>query len=69
MYRSERDESRFTPAEVIAWEMVLPHRHVPVLPYDRERAEQLAKKLEQFFDAQALEDAAGRVQKTQGRAA
>ena len=60
-WRSQRDESKFTNAEKIAWDFVLPYQHLYILDYDTNRANSLAKKLEKVFTEEALRDAAHQI--------
>ena len=59
-YRSERDESHFTNAEMLAWEFVLPYRYVPILDSDTHSAEKLVIFLQSKFSRQALKLAANK---------
>lgn len=50
MYRADRDESRFTPVQRLAWDIVLPCMHIPILPEETDRVEKLIPKLQPLLD-------------------
>ena len=61
-YRVDIDESNFSPAEVVAWEIVLPYKHLHVLSQDESEARELTGKLRSFFTEAALIEAAAIIQ-------
>lgn len=61
MWRIERDESNYSPAKKIAWHMALPHKHVPIIETDTDRARDLERVLLKLFSKQALAAAAKRL--------
>jgi len=58
MWRIDRDESRLSDAELIAWEYVLPFKHILILEGDRDKAEKLSEFLSKTFPKQVLKKAA-----------
>ena len=57
-WRIALNERDYTPAQVLAWEHILPQKHIPVLDEDFRRARELAAFLEKRFTPDALKDAA-----------
>lgn len=60
-WRIHLDESEYTNAQKIAWEIVQPLKHVPILDYEFQKVHELSKQLEKFFSKQALVSAAKRI--------
>lgn len=54
MWRSHRNESKYSNAEKIAWEYVLPYKHLPIIDHDTQEANKLAAFLNKIFSKQAL---------------
>jgi hypothetical protein len=61
MHRSTRNESNFSSAEKIAWDYVLPYRHIPIHAQDERNAEKLAEFLEKVFRPEELANAESRL--------
>lgn len=60
MWRVDRDETSLTDAEKLAWDFILPYRHVPILDSDHDQAKRLAAYLNRCFTEQALKAAVER---------
>ena len=54
MWRCNRDESKFSPVEKIAWEYVLPYMHVPIIDSDEDQVRDLVKFLTNIFTTEEL---------------
>lgn len=63
MWRSHRDESTFSYAELIAWEYVLPFKRLPILDSDREEARKLTTFLNEHFSSEELYNTYLRIKK------
>lgn len=60
-WRIYLDESTHTNAQIIAWEIILPYKHIPIIEKDYFEVAELSKKLEKFFSKQALASTAKRI--------
>ena len=59
--RENVDESRFSPARKLAWEIVFPYRNIPVIGFDESQAKAVEQRLLALFTVEQLEEAASRV--------
>lgn len=57
-WRIHLDESKYTNAQIIAWEIVLPYKHIPIIKKDYFEVTELSEK---FFSKQALATTAKRI--------
>ena len=56
-YRIERDETKLSDAQLLAWEIVLPYKHVPIIDSDTTEANELTTFLNSVFSKKALKEA------------
>ncbi len=50
MYRKDGDESKFTKAEKIAWDIVLPYKHILILESDKDEVKKLVPHIQKILD-------------------
>lgn len=60
-WRIHQDESKFPPVRLLAWEMVLPYKHLHILDDDRRKVVEAEKFLVKAFSKQALAAAVKRL--------
>jgi hypothetical protein len=60
MYRSNIDETKYSDSRYIAWELVFPYTHTPLLDTDFSDVENVMKKLKQIFTKEELKIARSR---------
>ena len=56
-WRSQKDESKYSPAAKIAWELVLPYKYLPILEDDEQSVGRMIPALNRLFSEQALMEA------------
>lgn len=61
MKRYLEDESNFSDAEKVAWELVMPLKHTVVLSSDIAEIKETVTFLERYFTTQELENAASKI--------
>lgn len=61
VWRIDVDESKYSDAELIAWELVLPWKHLPILDSDRGKILEAKRVLEKIFSKGALAEAANKI--------
>lgn len=57
------DVDKLTNAEKIAWDMILPYQHIPILPDDRRYVDKCTEILEKVFTEEQLKTAVEKLQK------
>jgi hypothetical protein len=60
MWRIQRDESKFTNAQKLAWDIVLPYMYLYILDSDNAAAEKMVRYLNKTFSTKALSAAVKR---------
>lgn len=53
-WRIYQNEDKYSDAELIAWEIVLPHRHLHILDSDRDQVKEVKDKLKELFTTYEL---------------
>jgi hypothetical protein len=61
MHRSNQDESKFSDAEKLAWEYILPFRHLFIMESERIAVKKLTLFLEKMFSKKALKTAVSKI--------
>ena len=67
MYRSDRDESNYSDARLLAWECVFPYKLTPILESDRSEAKQVEKFITKTFTKQEMKAAVERLKLRSGK--
>jgi hypothetical protein len=60
-WRIHINEKNYSDAELLAWNYILPHKHIPVLNSDYTKVKELTCYLEKAFSRQALKSAIKRL--------
>lgn len=60
-WRIDRDESNYSSARKLAWEYVLPYKHIPILDSDEKAVDEMLRFLTKAFSPQALTAAVKRL--------
>jgi hypothetical protein len=53
-WRSQRDESKFSYAEKLAWEAMMPYQYLPITVLDKRNVNTLLVFLEKYFTEEEL---------------
>ncbi len=60
-WRIDQNETNFSDAKLLAWDYVLPYKHLPILDNDYKNVKKIKEFLEKSFSKQALSTAVKRL--------